>query len=817
MFRNYLLVSIRNYFRNKSFSIINTLGLSIGVSAALVIFLIVQFEFSYDKFEKDPERIFRVVMEINDKGNLNHSAAIPAPLAEAAQRELTGIDKVVPRFQFQGDGTVKVSLETADPKRPMVFKHQPEVIFTNTDYFSVVPFKWLAGSPTTAMQEPFSVVLTESRANLYFPGISPQNVIGRIVTYGDTLKATVHGVVADLDEKTFFTSLEFISMPTIMQSGLKNNFLMDTWDDWMAYSQAFIKIAASGSRTKTEGDLNALLAKYLPKKNPDFKIAFRLQPLKEIHFNYESFGQRTANKKVLYGLLAIAGFLLFLGCINFINLTTAQAVRRSKEIGIRKTMGGSRFQLITQFLGETFIITATATLVSIALTPLLLDVFNDFTPPGLKFSLSEQPYTILFLLGITFFVSLLAGIYPALFLSSYKPVLVLKNQGFGGQGRHVWVRRTLTLSQFVIAQFFVIATLGVSKQIHFTLNKDLGFKKEAIINFEIPRAKGSGNEDRGRILMQKIAAIPEIQMASSGFLPPAAEGPAYTNVKFNDGKEDVKADVQIRWGDTNYLKLYHIGLIAGREPLMGDTMKEYLVNETYARLMGFQNPADAIGKQLNINGKLKPIVGVMKDFHEQSLHLAIDPLIYSNVATRNSIMHVALRPQAGSPSSWQQAIQKLEVAYKNVYPDSDFSYSFLDESIARLYTLEQNTVKLLSWATGLTILISCLGLLGLVIYTTNTRTKEIGIRKVLGATVFQIVTNLSRGFLRPVVVAFLIAAPLGWWALNSWLDDFAFRTPMSWWLFALSGVSMLIVTVLTLSVQTVRSAMANPVSSLRSE
>jgi len=818
MFQNFITAAVRNLFRNKSFSAINVLGLSIGLSAALVIFLIVQFEFSFDRFEKDPERIFRVVMDINDKGQLNHSPAIPAPVPATMEREIAGLEQVVPRFQFQGEGNTKVTIASSDPSKPIVFKQQPNVIFTNDDYFRMLPFHWLAGSKLTALSTPFSVVLTESRAKLYFPSVKPQDVVGRQIVYADTLKTLVTGVVEDIEENSFFDSREFISMATVSQTGLKNNFMMEVWDDWMAYSQTFVKLNENSSPQKIEADMAQMFEKYHPqKKDADFRMTLKLQPLKDVHFNYSSVGQRTASKTTLYGLLAIASFLLLLGCINFINLTTAHAVHRAKEIGIRKTMGGSRFQLILQFLGETFLITAGATLLSVVLTPLLLQVFKDFTPPGLHFD-PVSPATLAFLVSITLLVSFLAGVYPALVLSSFKPALVLKKQtmGYGPLYGHGRVRQLLTVSQFVIAQFFVMATMGVSKQIHYSLNKDLGIKKDAIVNFSAPHQAREAADKTG-VLLQKIKAIPEIQMASVGFLSPVTDGAAFTNVKFNNGTEDVKADVQIRWGDSNYMKVYGIELVAGRMPFQADTMREYLVNETYARVMGFQNPSDAVGQQLNFNGKMKPVVGVMKDFHEQSLHEAIGPIIFSAVNTRNEFFHIALRPQNVAGSNWQSAIHKMEIAYKEIYPGEDFSYKFFDETIAGMYAAEQNTAKLLRWATGLVILISCLGLLGLVIYISNSRTKEIGVRKVLGATVAQIVGTLSRGFVKLVVLAFLIATPFAWWALHKWLNDFAFRTSMSWWVFALSGAGMLLVALATLSFQTIRAAMANPVNSLRDE
>ncbi len=817
MFKNHFIVALRNFWRNRTFSLINVSGLSIGISAALVIFLIVYYEFSYDKFEPDRDRIYRVTMEMKFDGNEGHGSAVPAPLGAAIEAEVTGVEQTVPVFQFQGDATAKVAIASTRPGEPVVYKGQPNIVFTNPQYFYLVPFKWLAGSPESSLKAPFSVVLTESRARQYFPSMLNADIIGKEIVYNDDLRVTVSGIVKDLDQVTDLASVEFISLATIGKTELRHNFMMEVWNDWMAYSQLYIKLSRGSTSGNVEAQLNKLLSKYNKDANKDANnsMAFRLQPLSDVHFNDPGVGQRPAHKPTLYGLIAIAVFLLLLACINFINLTTAQASQRAKEIGIRKTMGSSKRQLVFQFLSETLLFTLIATISSTALTPLLMKVFADFIPPGLQFELL-QPSLLLFLLGLVLVVSFFSGLYPALILSGYNPVAVLKGNvaAASGQTRKAGVRKTLTVAQFVIAQFFVIATVMVSKQIDYSINTDLGFKKEAILNFRTPR---DTSLDRKNVLLQKINALPQVEMASVGSLPPAADGPAFTNIKYTDEKKEVKVDVQIRWGDTNYLKLYHIKLLAGRNVQQSDTIKEFLINEKYARVLGFMNPADALGKTLDFNKMKMPIVGVMQDFHERSLHEPIDPIVFASFVKRSGDFHVALKPQNAAGTNWPTAIAGIEKAYKELYPENDFSYAFLDESIARFYKSEQDTARLLKWATGLTVFISCLGLLGLVIFTTNTRTKEISIRKIMGASVVNIITILSKDFVRLVVIAFVIAVPVAWWAINKWLQDFAYKTAAPWWLFILCGIALLSLALITLSVQTIKTAVSNPVKSLRVE
>ncbi|HEY4147331.1 MAG TPA: ABC transporter permease [Chitinophagaceae bacterium] len=816
MFKNYCITAFRHFRRNKLFSLINILGLSIGISAALVIFLIVWREFSFDRFEKDGDRIFRVVMDAHINGGEGHSAGLPAPLGGAVQNELTGLEQTVPVFQFQGDATATVSVQ--EGAAAVAYKSQKEIVFTNPAYFELLSYRWLAGSPVASLRDPFKVVLTESRAKLYFPGVPVEKMEGKVLTYNDgvdELQATVSGIVKDLNENTDFRGAEFISMATIAKTSLQGRFMMTVWDDWMAYSHLYVKLAPGGSRESAERQLAALFKKYNTDTNKQHRLEFRLQPLSDIHFNsnYPEVGHEFGNRPALYGLLAVAAFLLLLGCINFINLATAQASRRAKEIGIRKTMGSSKKQLIGQVLSETFFIALLATLLSIVLTPLLLNMFRDFIPAGLQFDLLHQPSIAVFLLLITLGVSFLSGLYPAFILAGFNPVLVLKNQVFTGTGqvRSVRIRKVLTVSQFVIAQFFIIATLMVSKQIHYTLNKDLGFRKEAILTFDLPF---DTVRSRGPQLLNDIKAIPEVEMASSGFFSPASGGVAYTNVSYS-ARPDLHLNVDLRWGDTNYLKLYQVKILAGRNVAQSDTFRELLVNETYAKLLGFQHPETILNKQLTLNGKQLPVVGVMKDFHEESLHSPIGPVVFAG--SKGPIFHILLRPQDAEGQLWQRGIARIQKAYRQIYPDADFNYAFLDDTLAKMYKTEENMSHLLIWATGLTIFISCLGLLGLVIYTTNTRAREIGVRKVLGASVTGIVSLLSRDFVRLVLIAFFIAVPVAWWAVYKWLDNFAYRTSMSWWIFGISGLLLLLFAVLTLSVQTIRTALANPVESLRVE
>jgi len=813
---NYLVTTWRTLRRNKLFSLINILGLSVGISASLVIYLIADHEFSYDRFEPGRDRIYKVVNDGRYMGIQTHGGAVPGPLVKALQQELSGIDKTIPLFRYQNGGLAKVSIPGDNAGHLSVFRKQAEIVYTAPQYFQLMPYRWIAGSPVTALNEPFSVVLTESRARVYFPGMDIATIVGRRMVYDDDITVTVSGIVGDLPMQSDLAAREFISFATIDKTHLRDDFEMNAWDDWMSASQIYVQLSPGVSAAAVDKQLAGLAKKYEhpDPQHPGDGVSFRLLALKDIHFNssYISQDQRVASKSVLYGLLAVAAFLLVLACLNFINLSTAQAVKRAREIGIRKTLGSSRSRLIRQFLGESLLLVIGAAVFSVLLMPLLLSAFAGFLPPGLHTDWMQRPQAIFFMAVLILVISVAAGFYPAFLLSGFRPVAVLKDGWFLTDGRTsgVGLRKIFTVSQFVVAQFFIIATLMVVKQLRYSMNSDLGFRKDAILNFRLP----NDSVNHGSAFLAQLRTIPEVEMVATGFTSPGSGGASFGDIVYKP-RQDIRTSVQIRLGDSNYIPLYQIRLLAGRNIRQGDSTQEVLINAQYASVLGFRRPDDALNKPLTVNGKDLPIVGVMEDFHESSMRSSIFPLAF--VGRPGKVVHVRLKITADGRDNWQYAIREMQKDYNHFYPGADWDYTFVDETVAQWYKQDRNLVRLLYWATGLTILISCLGLLGLVVYTTNMRTREIGIRKVLGASVSTIVGILSGEFIRLVALAFLIAVPAAWWAANEWLRGFAFRTPMSWWVFAFGGVLLLLFALVTLSFQTVRAALANPVRALRSE
>jgi putative ABC transport system permease protein len=802
MLKNYFLVALRTFRRNKTFSFINIVGLAIGISASLVIFLLVQYDFTFDKFEKDGSQIYRVVEHGKNDNGAWQGSSLAEPMGAAAKKEVSGLEIVAPIRTLD---EVRVAIPYPNVNNPVVLRKQKDIVAADANYFNLVGYTWLAGSAATATQQPYEVVLTEKNARLY---------------YGNTkytIRCTITGIVKDLPGNTDFYFGTFISRPTYYTARLKPESF-GQWGSDNSADQLFVGLMPGVKPATVEAQLTKIQIAADGKPDPSYHATVNvgLQPLSDLHFNldYGVFDEsRQAHKPTLYYLLAVAAFLLLLAAINFINLTTAQASQRAKEIGIRKTMGGHRGQLIIQFLAETFVLTLLATILSLILLPVLLKIFADFIPADFHFNLLREPGIIGFLLVLIIVVTLLSGVYPALVLSGFKPVLVLKNQAFAnsGQTRSAWLRKSLTVAQFVIAQVFIIGTLLVSKQISFALNKDLGFKRDAILTF---RANYNEEAKKKPMLLDKLRAIPGVALVSLSNNPPSSNGTWTSTMDFNNGKKEIRQNVQVKISDSNYFRIYGFRLLAGTSAPQSDTINAVAINETYLHVLGYQDPQKIIGQTIKSNTR---IVGVIADFFPRSLREPIKPLVIANGVRDANTFNVKLQPRTADGSNWPATIAAIQKAFLSVYPNDDFDYLFVDDTIAKFYTAERNISRLLAWATGLTIFISCLGLLGLVIYVTNQRTKEIGIRKVIGATVTNLIFLLSRDFLKLIGVAILIAIPISWWGGQKWLENFAYKTSLSWWIFAAGGGALLFVALVILCIRTLRAALANPVESLRAE
>jgi putative ABC transport system permease protein len=807
MFKNYFKTALRSFKKNKTATFINVLGLSIGISASLIIFMMVEYDYSFDKYEPDANRICRIVSE----GQGWKNSGIPIPMHKAVQQKVSGIQTTALFIQYN-DYSIKVSVPKGNDKAPQIFKSQQKIVFADNNYFTIFPHEWIAGNAKASLSNPYQLVLTESRAKQYFPNIPSSQLIGKTVVFSDTIRTTITGIIKDLKPNSDFKYDAFISLSTIPSGTLKAAYQWDEWGSTNSNTQVFVKLLPNVNTANINKQLAAIFKEHA--NGNDEKNSHYLQPLSDIHTNVDFDG--SVNESTIRNLILLAIFLLILAAINFINLSTAHAAERAKEIGIRKTLGSKKTQLIFQFLSETFLLTIFTAIVSVAITPLLLNAFSGFIPDGLKFSyFLSQPVVWGFLLLLVIIVSIIAGLYPALILTKFKPVSVLKNSVVTNSGttRAAWLRKTLIVFQFVIAQVFIVAVFVVDRQIHFSVEKNMGFRKDAIINFYLPVDFQNPN-NKSYVLRDELKKIPEIQNVSLGNQPPAFGGRMSTSMEFKEKGKDLKIDADSRNGDTSFLSVYNIKLIAGRNLSFSDTANELLINQTLAKQLGFTNPADAVNHFVSLGITPLPIVGIMQDFNLASVRSAVNPTVYYSDLKYGYVMHVALQK---NPSTWSAAIRKMQAAWQSIYPDIDFNYTFLDKSISDFYKEDRQLSTLLTWSAGIAILISCLGLLGLVIFMTNNRVKEIGMRKVLGASVRQIITLLSIDFIKLLTIAFVIAIPIAWWQTHSWLENFAYHTTLSWWIFLLSGIIMIVMAIIILCIRAGKAAMANPVKSLRTE
>ncbi|WP_458629113.1 ABC transporter permease [Winogradskyella sp. PC D3.3] len=815
MIKNYFKIAWRNLMKHKVFSLINIIGLTIGLSASFVIGLMVYYDATFDDFHKDGDRIYRVVTDLISPEDTFSISGVTLALEDEIKDDSN--------FETVGSFYIERPSKVENRELGSEFKWPNFVIFTDANYFKIFNYTFLAGDETSILSHPNSVILTENRAADYFPNTVPSDIIGKTLVYNDSLNVTVSGIVENFKERTDFVFEEFIAKPLLLQTRLRENFLNLNWNNTNDASQLFVKVASNADVSTIQNRLDNLAAAHQDEDSKKYgdEQKFGLQPLSDIHFNQKygiyDWTKGQANKSLLTNLALVAVFLLLLGCINFINLNTAQASQRAKEIGIRKTLGSSRKQLIGQFMGETFLLVLVSALLSVLLSKWLINVFSDFVPDGLNFELFKSPLIVVSVIVLLIIVTFLSGFYPALILSKFNTVSVLKNHLAVGD-KKVKLRKFLTIFQFTIAQIFIIATLLVGKQINFLLTTDMGFKTDAIVTVYSPR--GEREVSKKELYAEKLRAIPEIKDISIGGTPPASISTNSTSLSYNNGENEVNTDLQFIFGDTNYANVFELDLLAGRS-IRNDTVKELVINETCRKKLGFKSPEEAVGKIVLLGGENVPIVGVMADFFQRSLKSNIKPMAFRGDWNRPNWsqfqgLHLVLQNE--SSEGLKTTLSKIENAYKSVYTETDdYRVEFLDESIQNFYNRERKMSKLLNWATGLSILISCLGLLGLVIYTTNRRVKEIGVRKVLGASLFQINTILCKEFLILVAIAFVIAAPIAYYGIHNWLQDFAYKTSISFWVFLVSGLAMIFFALLVISVKTLQAASANPVDSLRSE
>ncbi|HEV8505819.1 MAG TPA: ABC transporter permease [Chitinophagaceae bacterium] len=788
MIKNYFKTAWRNLLQNKTFSLINIFGLALGMTCSLVIMLWLKDEMNKDKFHQNDKRLYRVMENQQYSGNVSTFDATPGILAENIVKDIPDI-QMASQMLWEEEPLFTVD-NTYDKEKGR---------FVERDFLRMFSFKLTKGDPATALARPDAVVISKKLAEKYFKGQDP---IGKMIRIDNMDNVIVTGV---LDEIPKSSSLTFDFLMSFEQWRKKNDWAKEWGNNG---PRCYVMLAQNASIDK----VNAKIKNYIKTKNKDSNVELFLQNYGEsyLYSDWENGKQNGGRIEYVKIFSIVAIIILVIACINFMNLATARSLRRAREIGVRKVVGAGKRQLIGQFIGESLFVSFIAICFSLAIVILLLPSFNTLTEKHLSIDFTE-PSFLLILLGLTVVTGVISGSYPALFMSSLKPIIVLKGLLKFRPGA-TYFRKALVVFQFSLSIILILGMIVIYRQIDFIHNKNLGFAKEDLLYIPLEGEL----QKTYPTFKEQLLKQPGIKYVTSAQSNPLEVGSSTAGVRW-PGKDTTKLILFSSNPITyDYIKTMGIQMVAGRDfsnEYGLDTMN-YLVNEAAAKKIGYKDP---IGKELTMWGDKGMIVGVMKDYHHNSLHVPIEPLILRlhKMSWGGTYWgNVIVRTEKGKT---KQAIASIEKLYKQFNPGFPFKYYFTDDEIANRYKAEYTVSKLSRYFAFLAIFISCLGLFGLVTFTAEQKTKEIGIRKVLGASVTGIVGMLSKDFLTLVLIAAVIAFPVAWWAMHRWLNDFAYRVNIGWWVFVVAGILAMLIALLTISFQSIKAAIANPVKSLRTE
>ena len=808
MFKNYFKIVFRNARKHPMYVLINLIGLAIGMAVSILILLYVQFELSYDKYHPEADRIFRVSRAWNNADgqtslHLGHTAPPFGPLLKSDFPE----DVEVSARLFNFNPLIKSGGNSFEEER---------FFFADTDAFELFSWEIVAGEGKSALEEADGIVLSESTAKRYFGN---DNAVGKELLAsldGQEMTFQVRGVMKDMPENSHF-HVDFLAsmVPVIQFYGGLEPFMSNFGSNNFS---TFIRLRPGLDYKAFEAKLPALIDRHMGENQAGIPVSketrLMLWPIGDVHLysNLDSEIEPNGNIDYVYVYLAVAFFILLIACINFMNLSTARSSLRSMEVGLRKVMGADRGLLIKQFLGESFVMTFFSMILALMLVYLFLPMFSDFTERPLNLNFIHHPQYLLLVVGIIAFVGFISGSYPALFLSGFTPAKVLKGAFKAGKV-HERFRSVLVIGQFAISVILIVAVLVVISQLNFMQSKDLGFKKDDIV--VLPTS--ARITDNFLIFKDRLENHPGIQAVTvstrvpSGRLLDSQGGTAEVNGEMSQLTIRI-ADIQV---GHNFMETYGIALVAGRDfdfTLASDSTEAFILNETAVKEVGWSSPEEAIGKQFLYGGRRGFVTGVMKDFHFESLHQPIVPIVF--YIPQNRMNQVSVKMDADQRD---QVLAYLEDEWAEVRPDFPFEPIFVDEGFNRQYEAENRVKTIFAFFSALTIFISVLGLLGLVTFATEQRTREIGIRKVMGAETGNILLLLGKDFLKLVAFGFLIAIPISWFGMNNWLDDFAYKIGVSWTVFLWAGLLAGTIAAITVISQTLKAAWANPVASIKNE
>ncbi|MFD3001911.1 ABC transporter permease [Pontibacter toksunensis] len=804
MFRNYFKIAYRNILRHKGFSFINIAGLALGLTACLLIGLFVHDELQYDKFLPEGERVYRVYNDISAEEAGTILAVVPPMFGSTLKESVPEVETVVRILMLTFDSNQLVEVGEKSIYEKGQFYAEPE-------FFEVfqLPFKY--GSPEKALEDPSSIVISEEFSDRVFGDIDP---VGKEVMVNKD-PFIVRGVYST--EERFHLPVNFVLPLAAAQIPAER---MKDWG-WQQF-YTYVKLKEGASAATAEAKLQDIVAKQIDEaRNKPFAYLPLLQPLNEVYLYSASFKfDQSIKGNITYvrALSIIAIFILLIACFNFVNLATAKSMQRAKEVGVRKAIGASRGQLMLQFLGETILLTLISVIFSAALTSLLLPSLNEFTGKEMSFNLFTDPILLLLLLLLTLVVGILAGLYPAMVLSGFKPVKVLKSAVVVDSkvGKIQWLRHGLIVVQFALSIFLIISAGIVYKQVSYLHNTDLGFNKEQIMFFQM---RGENMFSNYETFKNEVLKGPGIKNVSIGYGFPG-DATAGDGVNVPKNGEMVPQSTAMLMVDFDYINTLDVKVVAGRpfsREFKTDTDQAFMINETAVRELGYGTPEKALGQTLfwprwDSPDSLKEgkIIGVVKDFHFKSLYDKMDPTVLQIYP--GAYYKVAVKMESGNIAG---SIDHVKGVWDEFSPDYPLEYIFMDDNFQKMYKAEDKLKTLLTIFTAIAIFVACLGLFGLAAYAAERRKKEIGIRKVLGAETSSIVTLLSKDFLKLVLIAALIAFPLAWYAMQTWLQDFAYRIDIPIWVFFVAGIVAALLAFITISYQAIRAATSNPVLNLR--
>ena len=805
MLKNYLFIAWRNLARRKVYTTINISGLAIGIAACLLLFSIIKYELSYESFQPNRNRIYHVVTQDKTPNGLFFTPGIPYPALEAIR---TDIPQVTTGCLYASYGSQVTVLGNKDPQSGIdkKFIEDNGFFFADPQFFQIFHVDWLSGSPGV-LKEPNTTVLTQEVAEKYFGNW--KSAVGQLLKLDNSITVKVAGVLKDLPLNTDFP-LKVVNSFETLKANMETYGFSPEWGSTTSNFQIFLLLPNGSS----EAEINRQLAVFSKRQYATRERSVRtnfLQPLSEVHFDsrFGNLGDHTISKSSLWTLALIGIFIIIMASINFINLSTAQAVGRSKEVGIRKVLGSNRKQLFWQVIGETGIIVFVAVLLAIGMAILCLPYLKHIASIQERLSIFNWP-ALGFIILVAILVTFGAGFYHSLVLSGFNPALALKNKITSASMGGISLRRGLVVLQFAISQVLIIGTIIAVSQMKFVQQADLGFNKEALMII-------SSNSDsiitaHQPAFKEKLLQIPGIQSVSFSSDVPSSDNNWATNFAY-DHKDDETFSVYLKFGDEDYVKTYGLQLLAGRNISKCDTTKEILVNETLMKKLGVHDPKEMIGKEIRTGRSAwRSIVGVVRDFKTNSLREDVKPTMIGERRKFYSRTGIKLRT-----SNLAQMQSRIQNAWNEFYPEYAFTSSFMDDDINNFYRQEQQMSLLYKLFAGIAIFISCLGLYGLVSFMVTQKTKEVGVRKVLGASVANILYLFSKEFTVLILLAFLIAVPVAWFLMSHWLEDFVFRINIGVGVFLLAVVSSVVIAWITVGYKSVKAALSNPIKSLRTE